>query len=203
MSLICFGFLRIQWFVCCHLMTFRCYGNADKAPVAPPFEYFSRFALGQFVLHVLLVNKEKIMSRKSLPRKDQIIWYLCTKCESNIYVKDRDQHSEYCPAIESTTCTIIRDKQVLSARLSIQTITDDLRGLNAKHFNGFVFLSESVFGLCDFVLGDNVLVSSDALPNGVPIVRSVWPSTSSASLPTAVSVTEEGMSLHIRYLSRC
>lgn len=144
------------------------------------------------------------MSRKSLPRKDQIIWYLCTKCNSNIFVKDRDQHSEYCPAIESTTCTIIRDKQMLSARLSVQTITDELRGLNAKHLNGFVFVSESVFGLCDFVLGDNVLVTSDALPNGVPVIRSVWPSTSGASLPTSVSVTEEGMFLvffiHFRYL---
>lgn len=140
------------------------------------------------------------MSRKSLPKKDQIIWYLCTKCNSNIYVKDRDQHGEYCPMIESVTCTTIRDKQLLSARLIVQTITDDVRGLNAKHLNNLVFLSESVFGLCEFVLGDNVLVSSDALPNGVPIVRSVWPSTSGSSSPTSAAVSEEGNFLDFKQL---
>lgn len=142
-------------------------------------------------------SRLKIMSRKSLPKKDQVIWYLCAKCNSNIYVKDREQHSEYCPAIESTTCTIIRDKQLLSAQLIAQTITDELRGLNAKHLNNLVFLSESVFGLCDFVLGDNVLISSDALPNGVPIVRSVWPTPSSSTIPTLVSVVEEGICLFL------
>lgn len=132
------------------------------------------------------------MSRKSLPKKDQIIWYLCSKCNSNIHVIDRDQHSEYCPTIESSAYTTIRDKRFLSARLNVQTITDDLRGLNAKHLNNLVFLSESVFGLCDFVLGDNVLISSQALPNGVPVIRSVWPAPTSSSLPTSASVTDEG-----------
>lgn len=137
------------------------------------------------------------MSRKSLPKKDQIIWYSCTKCDSNIYVKDREQHSEYCPTIESTSCTTIHDKQLLSARLNVQTITDELRGLNVKYLNNLVFLSESVFGLCDFVLGDNVLISSQALPNCVPIVRTAWPSTTGTGSPTSASVSEEGIFYHL------
>lgn len=132
------------------------------------------------------------MSRKSLPKKDAIVWYLCAKCNANVYVKDREEHSEHCPVIESTTCAAIRDKRMVSARLSIQPMTEELRALNARHLINLVFIHESVFGLCEFVLGDYVLISSPALPNGIPIVRMAWPSSNSSMVPTAIGVTDEG-----------
>lgn len=132
------------------------------------------------------------MSRKSLPKKDAIVWYLCAKCNAYVHVKDREEHSEHCPVIESTTCAAIRDKILVSARLSIQPMTEELRALNARHLTNLVFIHESVFGLCEFVLGDYVLISSPALPNGIPIVRMAWPSSNSSMVPTAIGVTDEG-----------
>lgn len=143
------------------------------------------------------------MSRKSLPRKDQIIWYFCSECNSHIFTKDRDNHSEYC-SIDSIVRpnTFVRDKKLISNQLSVKPITDDLRAIKSKHLNNLVFLHESVFALCDFVLGDFILVSSSILANEVPIVRNVWPvSNGASSAATTVLVCEEGNLIVIHSLN--
>lgn len=131
------------------------------------------------------------MSRKSLSKKETAIWYLCNSCNCNVFSKDRESHS--CPSDESlqTNCTFIRDKKLISKQLTEKVITDELRGINANKLDSLIFLHESVFSLCDLILGDNVLISSSALANNAAIVRNAWPiSGSSAGL---VSVTEEGL----------
>lgn len=135
------------------------------------------------------------MSRKSLPKKDQIIWYLCSKCNTHIYAKEREQHIENCPLDESslqTTCAFIRNKTLVTNQLAVKPTTEDLRAINLKNLNNLLFVHESVFSLCDLVLGDYVSVSSPSLPNSVPITRIIWPLTAGTLPATSVCVSEEG-----------
>lgn len=134
------------------------------------------------------------MSRKSLPKKDTILWFLCSNCNSQIYSKDRDLHSDNCSeinVIENTKIPLIWNKQFATIFLTVKPITDDLRGIKQKYLNNFVFINEMVFSLCDLVLGDYVLISSAALPNSASIVRCVWPIIGT-NAPTTISISEEG-----------
>lgn len=135
------------------------------------------------------------MSRKSLPKKDTIVWCLCPKCDSHLLAKDRDVHSANncteAEPIESATIPLIRNKQFATSSLAVKPVTDDLRSVKQKHLDNFVFLNETVFPLCELVLGDYVLVSSPALPGAAPIVRCVWPVAGTHS-PAAAAVSEDG-----------
>lgn len=133
------------------------------------------------------------MSRKSLSKKEVALWYLCNICNSNVLAKDRDQHS--CteqPSCESTqhNCTFVNNKILSTNQLAEKPFTDELKGINATKLNNLIFLHESIFSLCDLVLGDYVLISSSILAKNAPIVRNAWPMTSSNQ--GIVCVSEEG-----------
>lgn len=139
------------------------------------------------------------MSRKSLPKKDSISWFLCSKCDSFISAKDRDRHVDLCApnaSIEASKTATIKNKQFFSSELHVKPVTEDLNGINEQQLKRFILLHESVINLCEFVLGDFLLISSSALPNAAPIVRCVWPLLNSNSSPTSVYVCESG-----KYLS--
>lgn len=133
------------------------------------------------------------MSRKSLSKREPAIWYLCNNCNSNILAKDREQHS--CTeqsSVESSpqNYTFVSNKKLTTNQLAEKTITDDLRGINANKLNNLIFLHESIFPLCELVLGDYVLVSSAALSTNAPIVRNAWPISNQNQ--GIVCVSEEG-----------
>lgn len=133
------------------------------------------------------------MSRKSLSKKEVAIWYLCNGCNCNVFAKDCEQHS--CTEQSSgeqiqQNCTFVNNKKLSTNQLAEKTITDDLNGINANKLNNLIFLHESIFPLCDLVLGDYVLVSSSALAKNAPIVRNAWPMSNSNQ--GIVCISEEG-----------
>lgn len=116
------------------------------------------------------------MSRKSLSKKETALWYQCNNCNWNILAKDREQHlciesSETTP----TNYTFVCNKKLFTNQLSEKSTTDDLRGINANKLNNLIFIHESIFPLCDLVLGDYVSITSTELPRNAPIIRNVWP----------------------------
>lgn len=134
------------------------------------------------------------MSRKSLSKKEPTIWYLCNSCNCNIFAKDREQHlctEQLNDELTQQNCTFISNKKLFTnQQLTEKPVTDDSRGINANKLNNLIFLHESIFPLCDLVLGDNVLISSSALAKNAPIVRNAWPmSTLNQGI---VCVSEEG-----------
>lgn len=129
------------------------------------------------------------MSRKSLSKKEPALWYLCNSCNCNILAKDREQHS--CADQSTLTqekCTFVCNKRLSTNQLAEKPFTDDLKGVNSNKLNSLIFLHESIFPLCDLVLGDYVLVSSTT--KNAPVVRSAWPMSSSSQ--GVVCVSEEG-----------
>lgn len=132
------------------------------------------------------------MSRKSLTKKETAIWYLCNSCNCNILAKDREKHScTEASSDESTqqNYTFVCDKKLSVNQFATRPITDDLKGINAHKLNNLIFLHESIFPLCDLVLGDFVLISSAVLQNA-PIVRNAWPMSSQNQ--GIVCVSEDG-----------
>lgn len=131
------------------------------------------------------------MSRKSLSKKEPTIWYLCNNCNINIFAKDCELH--ICD--ESTTqlnYTFVADKKLFSNQLKVEKRNaDDLRLINENKTNNLIFVHESIFSLCELVLGDYVLISSSALPHDAPIVRMAWPSTNPNG--SLAGVTEYGL----------
>lgn len=134
------------------------------------------------------------MSRKSLPKKEPVLWYLCNGCNCNVFAKDREQHScseqSIGDVLPIQNCTFVCNRKLLTNLLSEKPMTDDLKGINPNKFNNLIFLHESIFPLCDLVLGDNVLVSSSSLAQNAPIVRIAWPMSSSNQ--SVVCVSKEG-----------
>lgn len=123
-------------------------------------------------------QSETKMSRKSLPKKDSTVWYQCNNCNWHIFAKDRDQHSCTEQSIDEKTqksYTFVANRKLSTNQLSEKSITDDVRTINANKLNNLIFLHESIFPLCQIVLGDYVLVSSSDLIKSSPIVRNAWP----------------------------
>lgn len=133
------------------------------------------------------------MSRKSLSKKEPALWYLCNSCNFNIFAKDREGHlcvEQSNSELTQKNCTFVCNNKLSTNQLAEKQITDDLKGINQNKLNCLIFLHESIFPLCDLVLGDYVLVASTRLTKNVPIVRIAWPMTSSAQ--GVVCVSEEG-----------
>lgn len=132
------------------------------------------------------------MSRRSLSKKETALWYQCNSCNWNIIAKDREQHvcTESNESIP-TNYTFVCNKKLSTNQVSEKPATDDLRGINANKLNSLIFLHESIFPLCDLVLGDYVLVSSPAFNEKTPIVRTAWPIASQNQ--GLVCVSNKGM----------
>lgn len=130
------------------------------------------------------------MSRKSLSKKETAIWYQCNECNWNIFAKDRELHS--CTESSETTpsYTFVCNKKLTTTQITEKPVTDDLKGINENKLNNLIFLHESIFPLCDLVLGDFVSITSSALSGNASIVRNAWPmSNQNAGL---VCVSNEG-----------
>lgn len=132
------------------------------------------------------------MSRKSLMKKETTIWYNCSNCGSNTLAKDRELHSCNGSDVEPNY-TFIRDNTLFSNQLTEKAITDDIRDINENKLKNILFVHESIFPLCDLVLGDYVSIESTALLNNAPIVRLVWPITSSVAVGNLLGVCDHGM----------
>lgn len=74
----------------------------------------------------------------------------------------------------------------------LRPYSGDLNGVDPVKLNNLLFLHESVFGLCDLILGDFVRISSADLANGAPIVRVAWPVVNQSAANGVVFVTEQG-----------
>lgn len=132
------------------------------------------------------------MSRKSLIKKDTTIWYNCNSCGSNILAEDRELHT--CDGSDvQPNYMFICDNTLFSNQLTEKVITDDIRDINESKLKNILFVHESIFPLCDLVLGDYVSIDSAALSNNAPIVRMVWPITSSIAAGNLLSVCDQGM----------
>lgn len=132
------------------------------------------------------------MSRKSLTKKETALWYRCNKCMWNILAKDRELHS--CINSSETipqTYTFVCNQKLSTQQLSEKPITDDLRAIQTNKLNHLIFLHESIFPLCNLVLGDYVLITSSKLPQNTPIVRIAWPNSNQNT--GLVCVSTEGI----------
>lgn len=131
------------------------------------------------------------MSRKSLTKKETTIWYNCSSCGSNTLAKDRELHA--CDGSDTQpNYTFIRDNTLFSNQLTEKMITDDIREINEIKLKNILFVHESIFALCDLVLGDYVSIESPALSNNAPIVRMVWPITNSNATGNLIGVCAHG-----------
>lgn len=132
------------------------------------------------------------MSRKSLTKKETTIWYNCSSCGSYALAKDRELH--VCDGSDvEPNYTFIRDNILFSNQLTEKVITDDIRDINENKLKNILFVHESIFPLCDLVLGDYISIESSALSNNAPIVRMVWPITSSIAAGNLIGVCDQGM----------
>lgn len=135
------------------------------------------------------------MPPKSSAKKDQILWYLCEKCQVHITFKDREEHEQICPISAGNAklvpCAFISAKTFYSIGLNPKPPTEDLSDLTQKQLNNFIFLSESLMQLCGFMLNDFVVIHSldDNNHESMPVVRCVWP-TANRYL-TTVFVTDD------------
>lgn len=128
------------------------------------------------------------MSRRSLSKKEVSVWSQCNTCNGYILTKDRDQHRCTLDAIQ--ICVL--DKKLNVNQVPLKTYSGDLNGLDPTKLNNLIFIHESVFSLCDLVLGDFVRVSSADLSNAASIVRMAWPMVNQSAANGVVSVTEQG-----------
>lgn len=132
------------------------------------------------------------MSRKSLTKKETTIWYNCSDCRSNLLAKDRELHA--CNGSNAEpNYTFIRDNILFANQLTQKVITDDIQDINENKLKNILFVHESIFPLCDLVLGDYVSIESSALSNKAPIVRMVWPIMSSIATGNLLGVCDQGM----------
>lgn len=115
------------------------------------------------------------------------MWSQCNTCSCYILSKDRDQHS--CTGNETSPVSI--RAKTLSAN-HLKPYSGDLNGVDPVKLNNLLFLHESVFGLCDLILGDFVRITSPDLANGAPIVRVAWPVVNQSAANGVVFVTEQG-----------
>lgn len=132
------------------------------------------------------------MSRKSLSKKETTIWINCSNCATNILAKDRELHACNVSDVEPNY-TFIRDNTLFSNQLTQKVISDDIRDINENKLRDIFFVHESIFPLCDLVLGDYVSIESPGLSNNAPIVRIAWPITSSIAAGKLLSVCDRGM----------
>lgn len=127
------------------------------------------------------------MSRRSLAKKEPTVWSQCNTCGCNILSKDREQHN----CSENEACPVFVKEKTLVVK-HLKPYSGDLNGIDPVKLNNLLFLHESVFGLCDLILGDFVRISSSELANGAPIVRVVWPVVNQSAANGVVFVTEHG-----------
>ncbi|KAJ6646893.1 ATPase family protein 2 like [Pseudolycoriella hygida] len=124
-------------------------------------------------------------SFNSSSKKDEITWLLCENCTVYLSSKDSNKHGEDCPlpneVHESSLYKypFIQNKRFVT-RLCEKTdadgiLSDELfNSLGLRCLNNFVFVSETVMNLCEWTVGDSVVLQS-LCKNSAPVVRKLWP----------------------------
>ncbi|CAH1123949.1 unnamed protein product [Ceutorhynchus assimilis] len=102
-------------------------------------------------------------------------WYQCEKCSSFMLKKDTQNHNDFChlePSKRNPKSTFIHN-QVLHGTLDLKS-NEEIKNLSAREKDGLVFLSQEAMQLCDFSIGDFVIVDHID-KTGAPLVQKVWP----------------------------
>ncbi|XP_050299634.1 ribosome biogenesis protein SPATA5 isoform X2 [Anthonomus grandis grandis] len=113
-------------------------------------------------------------------------WYQCEKCQTYLLNKDVENHENFCPPrLDEVQHTFIHS-ETLCGILDTKT-NEEIENLSSREKDGLVFVSQAAMQLCNFPIGDFVLLASNH-QTVVPMVQKVWP-TNEKSL-TSVLVTK-------------
>lgn len=125
--------------------------------------------------------------KSSNSKKNQNSWFFCAKCETNLISKDRDGHEKICDEIfcgkeSQSVCKtdFIRKHMLHTSTIGKRDFSiEELKDVSEKQLNNLIFISEGVMKLCNFIIGQDVSISSefqttDPAP-AVKMVRKVWP----------------------------
>ncbi|XP_055917820.1 ribosome biogenesis protein SPATA5 [Eupeodes corollae] len=119
------------------------------------------------------------MPPKSSNKKTQISWFSCDKCQRTIISKDRDNHEQNCSTQDTAGCLAydyIQDHRLVTMNFTKRSFAiDELNETSPKYVNNLVFISESAMKLCEFRIGQPVVIRSRSNEDLAPIVRYVWP----------------------------
>ena len=136
------------------------------------------------------------MSRKSLLKKQQTSsssWHYCQKCSFNIVLKDRDKHDVLCPlslqVLSTSPYAFIKDNVFYTKNLEKKLNSDETQDFTDKQLNSLVFISESAMKLCEFYIGQHVVIKNSKSADA--FVRVAWPLQE--KLPSLIFVAEKGI----------
>lgn len=118
------------------------------------------------------------MPPKSSNKKNQSSWFACDKCKKTIISKDRDNHEQNCSTQDSACFAFdyIHDQSLYTMNFTKRNFTiDELNDSPAKYVNNLVFLSEGAMKLCEFRIGQPIVIRSRTSCDLAPVVRFVWP----------------------------
>lgn len=116
-------------------------------------------------------------------KKSPSLWYQCGKCEAYFLHKDCETHQNNCPPdLTSLKHSLVLD-QVLYGSLDLKT-NEDVKNLSSREKDGLVFVSQAAMQLCQFPIGEFVVIET---VKGNCLVQRVWP-TNEKSL-TSVLIT--------------
>lgn len=118
------------------------------------------------------------MPPKSSNKKSQVSWFACDKCQKTIISKDRDNHEQNCTTEESACLAydFIQDQRLYTMYISKRNFTiDELNDTPSKYVNNLVFISEGAMKLCEFRIGQPIVIRSKSCSENIPIVRLAWP----------------------------
>lgn len=126
------------------------------------------------------------MSSKS-NKTPQTVWSCCNNCNAYILTKEKDNHVGQCPVPQSNWNQSFILNEKLFSFVEIKS-KDTIQGLPSQDIHNFIFLSQSAIQLCNFKIGDPVVITVE---NQTPIVRTLWPTIEKTS--ASVLLTENGI----------
>uniref|UniRef100_T1GNG6 Uncharacterized protein n=1 Tax=Megaselia scalaris TaxID=36166 RepID=T1GNG6_MEGSC len=109
--------------------------------------------------------------KSSSSKKNQISWFCCEKCSTNIIIKDRNGHEKTCDKFQNgdifseevLKTDFVRDGVLHTSTIEKRTFAvEELKDVSEKQLNNLVFVSEGVMKLCKFSIGQDLLVSTNA-----------------------------------------
>ncbi|XP_077284953.1 ATPase family gene 2 protein homolog A [Arctopsyche grandis] len=113
-------------------------------------------------------------------------WFKCDKCLASVAYKDSKNHPGECPSALNSWLTPFVSSSILNTTLDTKDLNED-NTVPPEMANNLIFVNPYAMELCNFVIGDPVLIESNA--NDIPsIVRLVWPISS--TIPTFASIPE-------------
>lgn len=133
------------------------------------------------------------MSSSKGKKKPTNPWFQCEKCHVNIPHDSLDIHYNDCPPSTSKLSHHFIKNELLYGVLN-NKINEDIKGISSYDRDNLVFVSQSCMQLCNFAIGDHVIVR-DLCSKYPPCARIVWP-TEEKSL-VSVLLTKNGKNISI------